>query len=124
MTAWQDDTALPIEFAELIAEKFAALGEPTRIRLLDALRRRGEASVHELADELKAGQANISKHLGVLHERRIVGRRKAGTRVCYRITDQNVLAMCEQVCGGVETELRELAALVDQPSPPARRRRR
>jgi DNA-binding transcriptional ArsR family regulator len=117
---WQDDTPLPAELAELIAEKFTALGEPTRIRLLDALRRRGEASVRELADELEAGQANISKHLGVLRERRIVGRRKAGTRVCYRITDENVLSLCELVCGRIEAELRDLASLVED-QPPTQR---
>ena len=43
--------------AEVIAERFGALAEPMRLRLLNALRR-GEKSVGELAEESGAGQAN------------------------------------------------------------------
>jgi DNA-binding transcriptional ArsR family regulator len=104
---------LPAEFAELIARRFAVLGEPTRIRLLNALVNRGEASVQDLAELLEAGHANVSKHLTLLHGERIVARRKAGTRVLYRIADENVLRLCDEVCGGIQRELRELGALLE-----------
>jgi DNA-binding transcriptional ArsR family regulator len=86
-----------------------------RVRLLDALRSREEASVQELAEALDAGHANVSKHLGILHAQRILGRRKQGTRVLYRIVDPSVLGVCDQICGAVHEQLRELAALVGGP---------
>ena len=105
---------MPVEFAQLIARRFAALADPLRIRLLDALHDRGEASVGELADTLHAGQANVSKHLGILQQQGIVTRRKDGTRAIYRIADPGVLALCEEVCGGIRQQLRELEAVLDQ----------
>jgi DNA-binding transcriptional ArsR family regulator len=105
------------ELAELVARRFGALAEPTRLRLIDVLRVRGEASVGELSDALDAGDANVSKHLHVLLDQRIVARRREGTRVVYRIADSTVLALCEQVCGTLARELSELAALADTGSP-------
>lgn len=107
------------EFAELIAGRFAALADPMRLRLIDALRTRHEASVQELAEALDAGHANVSKHLGVLQRQRIVTRRKEGTRAMYRILDSSVLRICEEICGALEAQLRELAALIDAPAEPA-----
>ncbi len=106
------DRPLPDEFVELIAQRFAALGDPMRVRLLDALRRRGEASVGELADELGAGYANVAKHLTLLNQRAILGRSKQGTRAVYRIADPSVLEVCEVVCGALASQLRELEALI------------
>ena len=102
------------ELVELIARRFRLLSEPMRIRLFDRLRD-GEATVHELADELGSSQQNVSKHLTLLAEAGVLARRKEGTCVYYRLADEDVLALCEQVCGSVEQHLLDLAALV----PPA-----
>ena len=102
---------LPDELVELIAERFRVIGEPTRIRILELLRDR-EASVQELAEHVGGSQQNVSKHLGLLARVGIVGRRKEGTFVHYRITDASVLAMCEQVCGAVQRDAQTLAAAV------------
>jgi hypothetical protein len=72
MPARPDDSRPPDELAELVAARFAALGDPTRVRLLDALRHRGEMSVGELATEAGAGYANAAKHLWLLHRERIL----------------------------------------------------
>jgi DNA-binding transcriptional ArsR family regulator len=82
-----------------------------RIRLLDRLRD-GEATVGELSVALSASQQNISKHLAVLAEAGILGRRKEGNRVYYRVVDEGVFALCEAVCGSVEQQLRSLSELV------------
>jgi len=104
----KDEEALMIELtdtnAAAIAERFKALGEPMRLRLLQALRA-GERSVGELAEETDGGQANVSKHLQVLLQQGFVDRRKEGTTTWYRITDPQVFTMCELVCGGLEEEL-------------------
>jgi DNA-binding transcriptional ArsR family regulator len=102
---------LPDDLVELIARRFRVLGEPMRIKLLDRLRE-GEASVNELSEALDASQQNVSKHLAVLSEVGILGRRKEGTHVYYRIVDEGVFALCDQVCGSVQQQLRALNDLV------------
>jgi DNA-binding transcriptional ArsR family regulator len=103
---------LPEDLAELIARRFRAIGEPMRIRLLDRLRD-GERTVNELAEQLDASQQNVSKHLAVLADVGILGRRKDGNRVYYRIVDEGVFGLCEQVCGSVQAQLAALTALVE-----------
>ena len=102
---------IPEELVELIARRFRAIGEPLRIRLLDSLRER-EATVNELADTVDASQQNVSKHLAVLAEAGILGRRKEGNHVYYRIADEGVFALCEHVCGSLQSQLTTLAALI------------
>jgi DNA-binding transcriptional ArsR family regulator len=103
---------LPDDLAALIARRFRVIGEPMRIRLLDRLRD-GEATVSALAGELGASQQNISKHLALLADVGIVGRRKAGNHVYYRIVDEGVFALCDEVCGSVQQQLRTLNELVE-----------
>jgi DNA-binding transcriptional ArsR family regulator len=103
---------LPAPLVELIARRFRALGEPMRIRLLDRLRE-GEATVLELTDALDASQQNVSRHLQVLLEAGILSRRKHGTYAYYSIADEGVLGLCEQVCGSLQRQVAELAALVE-----------
>ena len=102
---------LPEPVVELIARRFRVIGEPMRIRILDRLRD-GEATVAELTDHLATSQQNVSKHLGVLHEAGILSRRKDGTSTLYAIADESVLALCEQVCGGLQRQFSDLAELV------------
>lgn len=98
---------LPDHLVELITRRFRVLGEPMRIRLLDQLRD-GEATVDELSHALSASQQNVSKHLAVLSEVGILGRRKERNHVNYRIVDEGVLTLCEDVCGSVRQQLRTL----------------
>jgi DNA-binding transcriptional ArsR family regulator len=102
---------LPEDLAELIARRFRALGDPLRVRLLDRLRD-GEQTVNALAEQLDAGQQNISKHLAVLADAAMVARRKEGTHVHYRLADEGVFGLCEQICGSLQTQLTSLAAVV------------
>ena len=106
---------LPDELAGLIARRFRALSEPLRVRIVDILRDR-ELSVSVIADQLGAGQQNVSKHLAVLVESGMLARRKEGTHIYYRVADQGVFALCEQVCGALREQLASLNALVGAPS--------
>jgi ArsR family transcriptional regulator, arsenate/arsenite/antimonite-responsive transcriptional repressor len=101
------------ELAELIARRFAVLGEPTRLRLLNLMHARGEASVSELVEATGGTQANVSKHLGVLLGARMVARRRQGSHALYSIADPQLIALCDQVCDGVRDQLRELSSMVD-----------
>ncbi|MGZ4374809.1 MAG: ArsR/SmtB family transcription factor [Gaiellaceae bacterium] len=102
---------LPDDLVELIARRFRVIGEPMRIKLLEQLRE-GEATVGELSAALSASQQNVSKHLSVLADVGIVGRRKEGNHVFYRVVDEGVFALCEEVCGSVQQQLRSLNDLV------------
>lgn len=102
---------LPDPLIELISQRFRCLGEPMRIKLLDALRD-GEATVGELQSALDASQQNVSKHLGVLHAAGMVSRTKRGTSVVYAITDDSVFELCEIVCGGLRRQISELDQIV------------
>jgi DNA-binding transcriptional ArsR family regulator len=103
---------IPFELAELIANRLRVIGDPSRIRILDQLRD-GEMTVAQITERLGTSQQNASKHLGVMLQAGIVGRRKEGTSSLYRVTDQTVYALCEQVCGGLQAQFEELSALVE-----------
>ena len=102
---------LPEALVELIAQRFRVIGEPMRIRLLDALRA-GPLTINELAEALGAGQQNVSKHVGVLADAGIVAREKEGNRVHYSIADPGVFELCEHVCGGLRRQIEELDGLI------------
>jgi len=106
---------LPDDLVELIAERFRALSEPTRIKLLDRLRE-GEATVFELTELIGTTQQNVSKHLGVLQRSAIVARRKQGNFAYYRIIDEGVFSLCEEVCGSLQQQFESLRQLVGDAS--------
>jgi ArsR family transcriptional regulator len=107
---------LPEDLAELIARRFRALSDPLRVRILDLLRDQ-ELSVTALAEQLGAGQQNVSKHLALLTDSGMLARRKEGNRVYYRIADEAVFTLCEQVCGSLQAQLATLNALVAGTTP-------
>ncbi len=98
---------LPEPLVDLIAQRFRVIGEPMRIKLLDALRD-GPLTVGELTERLDATQQNVSKHIGVLAQAGIVAREKEGTRVRCVIADDTVFELCELVCGGLREQVAEL----------------
>jgi DNA-binding transcriptional ArsR family regulator len=104
---------LPDPLVELIARRFRVLGEPMRIRLLDALRD-GPLTVGALQEATGATQQNVSKHLGVLFEAGLVTRAKERTSVRYEIADPAVFELCEQVCGGLRRQLDALDAVLHE----------
>ncbi|BEI41021.1 metalloregulator ArsR/SmtB family transcription factor [Polynucleobacter sp. HIN9] len=83
---------------------FAVLAEPSRLRIMYALCE-GEKSVSEVIEYSKSSQANVSRHLGTLHQAGILARRKVGTTVYYSICDDATLEICQRVCGRVMNEL-------------------
>jgi ArsR family transcriptional regulator len=100
---------------ELIARRFKALADPTRIRLLEHLRE-GEATVTDLTELVGTTQQNISKQLLLLLESGLVVRRRAGNFIYYRIADEAVFELCNLVCDGVRREIHSLAESVGRPA--------
>jgi DNA-binding transcriptional ArsR family regulator len=60
------------------AALFAALGDPTRMALLQQLSRRGPASISTLAANFRVTRQGVTKHLRVLSEARVVRGRRRG----------------------------------------------
>jgi DNA-binding transcriptional ArsR family regulator len=67
-----------------MADVFAILGDPTRRRLVEALRG-GERSVSELVDAVDIGQPGVSRQLAILEEARFVKMRADGRRRLYAL---------------------------------------
>jgi DNA-binding transcriptional ArsR family regulator len=91
------------ELMTLVAARFKALAEPTRLEILNALRDR-ERTVGDLVEETGLGQANVSKHLQLLHALGFVTRRKDGLFVYYGMADRSVFQICDIMCGRLEAE--------------------
>lgn len=87
-----------------IATYFQALAEPTRLKLLNTLRK-GEVSVGELTLAAGCSQANVSKHLALLARSGMVDRRQVGTTVYYGIADPAIFTLCDLVCGQIADRL-------------------
>jgi DNA-binding transcriptional ArsR family regulator len=83
-----------------VARLFFALLEPSRLVLVQALRD-GPLTVSELVEASGMKQANVSKHLGVLHHHRLVKRQREGICVRYEVFDPVVFALCDLACGRV-----------------------
>lgn len=89
------------EMVELVADCFKALADPARLRLLVELRK-GEMTVGELVEATELGQANVSKHLALLHQLGYVRRRKEGLFSYYMLADTGIIQLCDIMCGRVE----------------------
>jgi ArsR family transcriptional regulator len=87
---------------ERAARLFQALSDPTRLRLLQTLRR-GERCVCDLMDATDAAQSRVSFHLRVLKDAGLIVDRRAGRWVHYRI-DTDALAEIEGVLDQLEPE--------------------
>lgn len=83
------------EEVQRLADVFKALGDPTRVRILQALRM-GELCVCDLADVLGMTQSAISHQLRVLRGLSIVRNRREGKEVFYSLDDEHVMLLLDQ----------------------------
>ncbi len=72
--------AMTEKMLDLVARRFRTLGEPSRLRILQELEA-GEKSVGELVAALDGNQPKISKHLQILSDAGLIGRRREGTSI-------------------------------------------
>ena len=79
-----------------VARHFKLLGEPMRLKILQAICREPR-TVGDIVSATGATQANVSKHLALLAAAGILEREKAGQCVYYGVKDQLAIKMCELV---------------------------
>lgn len=80
---------------EALAETFRILGDPTRVRIVDALAER-ELCVHEIAERVEISESAVSHQLRLMRTMRIVRGRREGRCVYYTLDDQHVLSLFQQ----------------------------
>ena len=83
------------DLVESLAETFRALGDPTRVRILDALSH-GELCVCDLAQLIDLSQSATSHQLRLLRQLRIVRCRRAGRLMFYALDDRHVVSLVRQ----------------------------
>lgn len=121
-----DPRGMSEEALALVAARFRALGEPSRLKLVRAVMD-GEKAAGALAGEAGLGQANASRHLQVLVDAGLLRRRKDGLQVFYGLADPALPALCKVVCAmvwrGHERVAEALGAVGGQESPSQRAKR-
>jgi ArsR family transcriptional regulator len=107
---------------DLVGQRFRALGEPQRLRILSVLQS-GPKSVNEIVERLNVVQSTVSRHLQALFAAGLLERRRDGAHVVYSVADPNIYRLCELVCNNVTAEARvKLAALAGAPVGERRKR--
>ncbi|HEY8797391.1 MAG TPA: metalloregulator ArsR/SmtB family transcription factor [Candidatus Dormibacteraeota bacterium] len=101
---------IPETLLEEAARRFALLGDPSRLRILSTLHAAGEVPVGELADRSGLTRTNLSQHLSRLAAAGLVGRRREGTTIYYRVVDESLGELCDLVCASLRERGRALAA--------------
>ena len=93
------------------AEMCKVFSHPKRLELINILRD-GEMAVGELSDKLGLSPANLSQHLAMMRERRILVTRKEGNLVYYRIANPRLIQIFDSMREMLFEQLRKDAALV------------
>jgi ArsR family transcriptional regulator len=86
---------LDAEAAEILARAFKALGDPTRVRLLNliAAAENAEACVCDLTAPVGLSQPTVSHHLKQLVDAGLLTRDQRGKWAYYRVVDQALTAL-------------------------------
>jgi DNA-binding transcriptional ArsR family regulator len=90
---------------DAIADTFRMLGDPTRVRILDALAT-GELCVCDIATLVGISESAVSHQLRLLRGVRLVRPRRAGRQVFYSFDDQHIRSLFEQALRHVTEEAR------------------
>jgi len=86
---------VPADTVTALAETFRALGDPTRVRILDVLSH-GELCVCDLAAVLSLSQSAVSHQLRLLRGLRLVRARREGRMVFYALDDRHIITLFGQ----------------------------
>jgi len=73
------------------------MSAPMRLRIISALCH-GEKNVGQLLAEIPTTQPNMSQHLNTLFLAGVLGKRRQGVQIHYRIVDDRVVSLCRALC--------------------------
>lgn len=86
------------------AELFSLLSTPIRLKIISSLCR-GEKNVSQLLDDIDTTQPNMSQHLSTLYRAGVLGKRRDGTQIYYRIESERAATLCRAVCTQIAVEM-------------------
>lgn len=93
----------PDQVFELAAEVFRVMSAPMRLKIISCLCD-GEKNVSYLLSKIDTTQPNMSQHLTTLYQAGVLGKRRDGVQIYYRIIDERISLMCRTVCTQIATE--------------------
>ena len=100
-------TAKPViesdEVFELASEVFRIMAAPMRLKIISSLCN-GEKNVSQLLEEIDTTQPNMSQHLNTLYKGGVLGKRRDGVQIFYRIINDRVVTLCRAVCTQIAIE--------------------
>jgi ArsR family transcriptional regulator len=85
------------EVFDLAARTFRVMSAPMRLKIISALCQ-GEKTVTQLLEAVQTTQPNMSQHLASLYRAGVVGKRREGVMIHYRITDERIVSLCRTLC--------------------------
>jgi len=88
---------------EMAAEVFRVMSAPMRLKIISALCD-GEKNVSYLLSKIDTTQPNMSQHLTTLYQAGVLGKRREGVQIHYRIIDERVANICRAVCTQIATD--------------------
>ena len=80
---------------DALADTFRLLGDPTRVRIVDALTA-GQLCVHEISERVGISESAVSHQLRLMRTMRLVRGRREGRCVYYTLDDQHILDLFQQ----------------------------
>jgi DNA-binding transcriptional ArsR family regulator len=93
----------------MVSQYFGLFAEPMRLKIMHAVCDK-ELSVNEVLAAVGGTQANVSRHLTQMHRAGVLGRRKEGVSVFYRVADENAVLLCRTVCVQLAARMDEVRA--------------
>ena len=91
------------EVFDLAAEVFRVMAAPMRLKIISSLCN-GEKNVSQLLEEIDTTQPNMSQHLNTLYKGGVLGKRRDGVQIYYRIINDRVVTLCRAVCTQIAIE--------------------
>jgi len=99
------------EIFELKAVILKMFAQPTRLKILECLRR-GEKSIHEIVHAIHGEQSNISRHISLMQKNHIVTTRNDGVKVMVKVRDPEIFNILDQVSKILKDQLKEQEKLL------------
>lgn len=96
---------------EMKAEILKALGQPTRLKILECLRE-GEKCICEIVPAINGEQSNISRHISMMQKNHLISTRKEGVKLMVRVRDPKVYEILDQVGLILKAQMQEQSRLV------------
>lgn len=94
------------------AEIFRLMSTPIRIRIINTLCH-GEKNVSEILANIATTQPNLSQHLNLLYQARVLDKERRGNQIFYRIGNRDVVALCRTLCSQVAADQQAPAAAAE-----------